>query len=102
MRFVSDKTRINYQVPSQGPHKLMRQIYSIRHPRGFTRNITSIIPVIYPNKEPRKAPLFGDSSGDLSGSSSDKITKYPSLVLITNSPSVPSKTSTKDYSHVPK
>ena len=100
MRFVSDKTRINYQVPSQGPHKLMRQIYSIRHPRGFTRNITSIIPVIYPNKEPRKAPLFGDSSGEPIVSSSDHRTKDPYRVPIMNPRSAPSETTTKDYYRV--
>ena len=39
------------------------QIDPSRHPRGFTRDMPSIMPLIYPNKESITDPVFGNSSG---------------------------------------
>ena len=74
------KWQRNFQVPIQGPHQLMFQIKSSRDPRGFLSNTSSIIPV---------SPGFGEPSWDSGESSGDNPTKYPYIVSIVNTASVP-------------
>ena len=96
------KCQRNLQVPGQGPHQLIFQIESIRDPRGFPRDIPSIMPVRYPNKEPISDIWFGYSSGYLSRSPSYKPTKHPYPVPIIKPSSGTSENPTKHPSHVPK
>ena len=83
----------NCQVTSQRPHQFIWQIKSGRYPRGFPRDIQSIIPV---------STGFGYSIGYQSVITSDKPTKYTSPVPIIKPSSMPSEIPTKYPSHVPK
>ena len=87
------KCQRNFRVTSQVPHQFICQIEPIRYPRGFPRDMSSIIPV---------SRGFIDSSGDPSVISSDKPTKYPYPVTIIDPSSVPSETPTKYLSHIQK
>ena len=78
-------------MTSQGTHQLIFQIESNRDPRGFTRDMTSIIPV---------SPVFGYSNGDPSVIPSDNPTKDPSPVTIIKPAIMPIETPTKGISHV--
>ena len=69
------------------------QIESNSDPRGFPRDMPSIIPV---------SPRFLYLNGDPSGSPSDRLTKYPSPVSIIKPASNPSENPTKDPYHVSK
>ena len=84
------KHQRNCQVLIQGPHQFPFQIESRRYPRGFQRDMTSILSV---------TTEFGESSGYPSESTSDNQTTYHSTVPIIKPASETSETPTKDPFH---